>query len=350
MNNREMENRIKNNIRERIAISNVRKEIEMSELKNKSRFYKIILPSCSAVIICGLLLIGGNNQNFKWKEAKTNENIITQQSKDYSQNTTIIVSKEEKSGNVAENIEKNDIVIENENTVNTNEDTIINSSEQSKKEEKSNKKEDTKANEEINNINLTIAKVLNEVDKDKIFYEKVIISESTSFAYRPTIENLYKNADAVIIGKYNSDIKTYVKGISICTQTKFNVSQVIKNTTKLDIGKTITFDRTGGVMTLDNYMNNNSTIIDGKFTEINSNDRKNYYVIQEFGPENTLDFTKINSNSKEYMLFLDYANGEFVTCMKYYGIREINDNKIYDYDTNNYVETDNDVINKALKK
>ena len=40
MNSKDMENRIKNNIRERIAISNIRKEIEMSKLKNKSRFYK----------------------------------------------------------------------------------------------------------------------------------------------------------------------------------------------------------------------------------------------------------------------------------------------------------------------
>jgi hypothetical protein len=103
-------------------------------------------------------------------------------------------------------------------------------------------------------------------------------------------------------------------------------------------------------MTLDKYINNNSTIIDGKFTEIDSIDRKNYYVIQEYGPENTLDFTETSNKSKEYMLFLDYTNDQFGTCIKYYGIREINNNKIYDYNTNNYIETDNEVISKALKK
>lgn len=317
MNSKDMENRIKNNIRERIAISNIRKEIEMSKLKNKSRFYKIILPTCSAIIICGLVLIGESSQNFKLEEAKKSENTIVQEHTDYSQNTTIIVSKEENIENVIENIEKNDIVIENEKN---------------------------------DNINLTIAKVLQQVDKDKIFYEEETVSQNTSFAYRPTIENLYKNADVVIIGKYNSDIKTYAKGINIYTQTKFNVTQVIKNTTKFNLGKSITFDRTGGVMTLDKYINNNSTIIDGKFTEIDSIDRKNYYVIQEYGPENTLDFTETSNKSKEYMLFLDYTNDQFGTCIKYYGIREINNNKIYDYSTNNYIETDNEVISKALKK
>lgn len=323
MNSEEMEIKIKNNIRKCIALGNIKEEMAANTLKRKKTIYKL-LPSCSILIICGVVLVNGYG-NLKIKEAKSSENIIKQKEIEVSQDTVIAeiqnIQTEDKNSNA--NIEKNNDKNDNANS------------------EKNNDKNSNVNIEKNNNKNLNITEVLKNVDKDKIFYEEVITSENAMFAYRPTIENLYKHADVVVVGKYNSDLKTYATGVNIFTQTKFNVSKVIKNSTNLNVSKSVIFSRNGGVLSLDKYMNNNPTIRDDEFKNIKGNERPNYYIIQEYGPENKLDFTKNNIKNNEYILFLNYHEGNFTLNCSYYGMREINkDNKIYDYDTQKYIKSD----------
>ena len=70
MKNNELKEKIRNNIREEIAISNIRKEFDMKKNKNKKVIYTI--SSMCAVFILGIgVLIGTSNLNNKTLQGKT---------------------------------------------------------------------------------------------------------------------------------------------------------------------------------------------------------------------------------------------------------------------------------------
>lgn len=295
MNNEEMENRIKNNVREYIALSNIKNEISINRMKTKRRFYTI-LPSCSALAICSVILINCYDKS-QIKDAKI------QQQTSYNQNEI-----------------KDDV------------DSTTSDIYQEKVEEERKK-----------TTNLTISEVQQKVAKNKIFYYDEG-SAVSCLEYEPNIENLYKYSDIVVTGKYDLDLSTYADGLMIWTETKFNVSKIIKNTTNLDVSKTVVFRRSGGVLSLDKYMKNNPTVSEYEFRDIKVNDRKNYYIIQSYGPMNKLDFTKTKGESNEYMLFLCLSDNQLGLNTGYYGMREIQNNKLYDYNTKTYVEINQDII------
>lgn len=287
MNHEEMKKNVKNNIRQRVAIANAGKEIYMNDLRNKKILYKIV-PTCSCVILAIFCVVILNHTNLEQQEAKLKNEVIMQND---SENKVITANKTE---------------------------------------------------------NISIAETLEKVEKGKIFYEKTNL-KGAMLGYRPTIENLYKHSNIIVVGKYESDIDTYADGILIWTKTKFKVLNVIKNTTESEISEDIVIDRTGGVLTLDKYMDNNPTIREDEFTDIAEEDRKNYYVIQEFAPDNKLDLAK-QGDSTEYVLFLHLDDNKITLCTSYYGMREIKGNLLYDYDTNEYISVENSEINEILAK
>ena len=260
------------------------KEEIVAEDLKKRKMYNIVLPTC-AIFILGGCILTNNYKSSIVKKAENNEMI------EYSQNNNM-VQKE----------------------------------------------------------NINISQVLTNIDDEKVFYEKTKTSEELSFEYEPTIENLYKNADIVVIGTYNSDEKMYKDGTNIYTKTKFDVSKIIKNTTKFDVSKEVVFDRQGGVLTLDEYLKNNMAIKKGEFKDIKEEDRKDYYIIQEYGQENILDFTKEKDNLNKYIIFLNYIEEEDKLMLNstYYGIREIKENKVYDYDISGFTQIENKDIYQAI--
>lgn len=188
------------------------------------------------------------------------------------------------------------------------------------------------------------------IDKSKVFYIKAKSAEKLSFDYEPTIENLYNNSDIVIIGTYNKDEKIYANGVNIYTTTKFNVNKIIKNTTEFNIDSDVVFDREGGVLNLDEYLKNNIMRKEGEFENIKECDRKKYYIIQEHGPGNILDFTATNNNTKQYIIFMNYIEEEekLMLNSSYYGMREVRNNKVYDYDSSNFIQIKNKDIEQAI--
>lgn len=338
MEKEELKSRIKNNVRESIAIANMKEEIEINRIRSKKVFYSV-LSSCAIFIICSVILI--NKKDFGNKLAIFDNNILIQnkltnnqfdESKEnemeesYQDNIENAKNEDEIIGNY--NILIEDTEKENQLIENSQKKTELNEKENLKTENNSTKTEEKKS--------LSIAKILKEIDKDKIKY----VSSAFSFAYKPTIENLYKNSDIVIIGTFDSNLKTYTLGINIRTETKFETLKVLKNNTNLDINDTVIFNRLGGVMTLSEYMQNNDTICENEFNDISVKERSNYYIIQEFAPDNKLDFSSLKTNNDKYILFLNYREGELSTNSAYYGIREINnDNKIYDYDSKEYINS-----------
>lgn len=289
MENREMKNKIKCSIQEIIALSNFKEEIATQNLKRK-KICHIALPTCAIFILGGFILVNNNNSLIV-EEAKTNEII------DYEQENTLSEDKTE-------------------------------------------------------NISISIAEIMEKVDKNKIFYEEVTDSSNNCFAFEPTIENLYKNSDIIIVGTYSSSGKVYVDGFNIRTEAKFDVDKVIKNTTKINVDNEVVFSRSGGILTLDKYLEDSQTMIKGEFADISEENRKDYYVIQAYDPENRLDFESKNDNTNKYIIFLNYIEEEdkLMPNSLYYGIREIKDNKVYNYDTKSFEEIENEEITQVLNE
>ena len=91
-------------------------------------------------------------------------------------------------------------------------------------------------------------------------------------------------------------------------------------------------------MLLDDFLKDNIAVREDEFTNIDKTARANYYVFQEFAPNNQLDFASMEEN-KEYLLFLSYSNGVLMPNSVHYGIREISNNKVYDYDKATYINS-----------
>ena len=192
----------------------------------------------------------------------------------------------------------------------------------------------------VQNDKLNIKKMLASIDEDKIVSYKNENSETACYAYKPSIENLYKYADIVLIGSFDCNIKSFADGIEIYTETKFNTVQVLKNETDIDVSKNVVFNRRGGIMTLDKYMADNDTIRSDEFIDIPEDERDEYYVIHSYGPDNKLDFSSSDKN-KKYILFLYLDNGILRLNFSYHSIREINsNNQVYDYDTDTFIDCD----------
>ena len=266
------------NIIEKIAISNLKEEIEMKKIKNRKIIYGV-LSTCALFMLCGVLAV---------------TNIPSKQLADYN------ATKDSNATLIETNIQDKDTT----------------------------------------NNSLSIASITEKIDGDKIIDINSTGTESACFDYEPNIENLYKNADIVLIGTFDSNIRIYTDGINIRTETKFNTSNVLKNNTNISVNKSVVFDRIGGVMTLEKYMENNNEIRADEYTDIPEKERSEYYVIQHYAPNNKLNLSESDKTTK-YVLFLNYNNNQLMPNYMYYGIRELNsDNQIYDYDTNGFIDSD----------
>ena len=189
---------------------------------------------------------------------------------------------------------------------------------------------------------MSFSQILKDVDEDKIFN---IVSEYSTMD--PSLDNLYNYSDVVLIGTFNSNLKTYATEVSIHTLTKFNTLTVIKNKTDIDVKDSVTFDRIGGAMTLSEYTKT-ALLRKDEFTDIPTTERNSYYVVEQYAPSNKLDFDSKNSNP--YILFLSYRNGELHSFIGYYGMREIQDKSVYDYDTDKYIGVKDTKILNAFNK
>lgn len=78
MEDNELKTKIIENVKENIAVSNIRKELDMDKVKDKKVFYKVVLVACamfviSAVIITNNISLDNNNDNIK---IDTNDKVI----------------------------------------------------------------------------------------------------------------------------------------------------------------------------------------------------------------------------------------------------------------------------------
>lgn len=283
--NIDFEKQIEKNVIEKIAAYNLKEELnnKINENENKrshTQIIYIILSAVAVFILCGIVVVDNN----------------------IMQNSIFIGAKE-----------TNDNELNNESVENT-----ISVS--------------TTSNIEY---------ILNTVDKDKIFYTNNSSDETSCFAYEPNIENLYKNSSIVFVGSFIEDVESYNDAPLIRTKTKFSVSQVLKNSSDINIEDTIEFDRLGGVLTLEEYMKDNPYIREDEFTDVSANKRDEYYIIQDEIPIDKKDKLDFSNNEAKYIVFLEDSGNVLRLNTGYYGIRVLNsENEIYDYDTDKYIDNE----------
>ncbi len=192
-------------------------------------------------------------------------------------------------------------------------------------------KEPQKENESLKII--TMEEQLKNIPEDNIYH----IDSEYMFAFNPTPERLYKEADIVLIGKFNSNIKTFTVKTRINTTTKFDITKVLKNVTDENFDTSVTFDRSGGLMNLNEYIETSKEDLkEDEFKDVSASARKASYITQSYSPDNILDF---DNNTDEYILFLKYVNGKLKPVCEYHGIRKVIEHKIYNYDSKKFEES-----------
>lgn len=192
---------------------------------------------------------------------------------------------------------------------------------------------DLNTNKDLNN--------LDEIPEEKI-YTKVSIMSDYLIIYP---EDLYTNAKLVVIGKYVEKGNSYV-GPSGTAKTihMFNVEKVLKgDCSKKKIGVGID----GGIVTLKEYINSLSTE-QIKKQGLKNVDPTDKYVKFELTDETSNKSKATNASNieigKSYILFLDYDSynkTDYIATANYYSVLELNDSKIYDEKTQNYILIDN---------
>ncbi len=174
-----------------------------------------------------------------------------------------------------------------------------------------------------------------ELDIQDVKEEKIIpISGNAYFLNEPTLEYLKESSDIIAIASIE-DSEAFMEDKVVYSNLNLKVKKVIKSDHTRSNIENLKVRQLGGKISIGEMKKNLSTEEYSKYGfEENESERTILYFDVSNG---TLDMR----NTKEYLVFLDYNdNGELTFNSLNYGIREIQDSKIFDYDTNSFIETD----------
>lgn len=148
------------------------------------------------------------------------------------------------------------------------------------------------------------------------------------------VEDLYKEAELVIVGSYIKDNKCYITGPkAITTNAEFEVKEVLKgeyNSNKIDISYY------GGTMLLGEYIEcqTEDQLRKKGWDKLSKDELANKTISY------SVDETGVNVlKNKEYVIFLKYSKekGAYAVLSDGYGMREVSeDNKMYNLDTKTF--------------
>lgn len=187
---------------------------------------------------------------------------------------------------------------------------------------------------DVNNQNVQVQdnSYSNNVESEQV--KRIDIEGNFMFGSEPTLEFLTKDADIIAIVSVN-DLNSYITGRDIYTNINFNVKELIKSDSSRITQDRLTVKQIGGKVTVEEMRKNLSAEDLAKYgIDKNESARSIVYFDTSKG---LLDIKK----SKEYLVFLNYEDdGTLMFNSLSYGIREIQNNKVFDYDTQKYVENE----------
>lgn len=172
---------------------------------------------------------------------------------------------------------------------------------------------------------------LNQEDKKVLYIGKEADYRST----KP--EDLFKDAKVVIKGKKIKDVSCYVADNSLpVQQVEIEVQEVCKGE---GIPDKIIIGYYGGEVPFNEYAKTlDKEEIKKEFPDYNEEKYKNVYIGIEDSDENV----KLEDD-ESYMLFLandSDSKGNYFVLADGYGARKMKDGKLYDFNTNDYIEFD----------
>lgn len=163
-------------------------------------------------------------------------------------------------------------------------------------------------------------------------YDFTIHSNADYIAIKP--DDLYKNADLVIIANYNCDNKNYIgNNQSIITEASFDVQKVIKGEYK---NNKININYYGGSVPLSDYIK----CLSSEQMKKRGLDTLTEEETHKGRVTQVVDKSQIEAKKDEnYLIFLSYdkENDIYFVLADGYGMRKLSeDNKIFNSDTNSY--------------
>ena len=162
------------------------------------------------------------------------------------------------------------------------------------------------------------------------------------YGHEPNLEFLVNAADIIVSGIIDtSSLISEVENTFIYTNMDIKITNVYKNTTTLTHSnsknnsfKTLNIKTIGGKLSAKDYIKS-----------LDENENIKYSLTEEelekysFSLDSSNGKLNYKEENTEYLFFLNYVNGDLVPNSNHYGICKIKGTKVYDYETDSYIET-----------
>ena len=184
------------------------------------------------------------------------------------------------------------------------------------------------------NVNMN-QNVYEDIVDDK---ENIINIEFQPFyGHEPNLEFLANETDIIVSGTIDtSSLKSVVENTFIYTNMDIHVIKVYKNSIshKYNDFNVLNIKTIGGKLSAKDYI---KSLDDSEKTKYSlSEEELKKYNFSLDSSNGKLNYKEENT---EYLFFLNYINGNLVPNSNHYGIRKIKGKKVYDYETDSYIET-----------
>ena len=162
------------------------------------------------------------------------------------------------------------------------------------------------------------------------------------YGHEPNLEFLTNEADIIVSGTIDtSSLESVVENAFIYTNMDIHVIKVYKNSIshKYNIFENNDFNvlnikTLGGKLSAKDYI---KSLDDSEKTKYSLTEEElEKYSFSLDSSNGKLNYKEENT---EYLFFLNYVNGDLVPNSNHYGIRKIKGTKVYDYETDSYIET-----------
>ena len=184
------------------------------------------------------------------------------------------------------------------------------------------------------NVNMN-QNVYEDIVDDK---ENIINIEFQPFyGHEPNLEFLTNDASIIVSGTIDSSsLESVVENTFIYTNMDIHVSKVYKNSIshKYNDFNVLNIKTLGGKLSAKDYI---KSLDDSEKTKYSLTEEElEKYSFSLDSSNGKLNYKEENT---EYLFFLNYVNGDLVSNSNHYGIRKIKGTRVYDYETDSYIET-----------
>ena len=157
------------------------------------------------------------------------------------------------------------------------------------------------------------------------------------YGHEPNLEFLTNEANLIVSGTIDtSSLESVVENTFIYTNMDIHVIKVYKNSIshKYNDFNVLNIKTLGGKLSAKDYIKSLDDSEKTKYS-LTEEELKKY----NFSLDSSNGKLNYKEENTEYLFFLNYINGNLVPNSNHYGIRKIKGTKVYDYETDSYIET-----------